>query len=89
MKKAIIGWTLGIAAIFAVLIAIGSALPESTRSPGESVLERNARFERDQRRVKDSIAGASEICSRNFPGRTDLWQECLDRLVKQIPPARY
>jgi hypothetical protein len=56
------------------------------RSSGESSGER---YQRESKRVRDAIQKAGEICSREFPGRIDLYADCLGKLTREIPPARY
>jgi hypothetical protein len=82
----VVGWTLAGFVCLGGLIVLGSFLPQLTRSPSESQQERH---QRENQRVRDSIRKAGETCSRDFPGRLDLYAECLERLTRMIPPARY
>jgi hypothetical protein len=56
------------------------------RSADEGPAER---YQRESKRVRDSIQKAGEICSRDFPGRLDLYADCVGKLTSEIPPARY
>jgi hypothetical protein len=82
----VVGWALAALVCLGGLIVLGSFLPGLTRSPSESQQERR---QRENQRVRDSIQKAGETCSRDFPGRLDLYAECLERLTRIIPPARY
>jgi len=82
----VVRWAFAAFVCIGGLIALGWFLPELTRSPGESQRER---YQRENQRVRDSIQKAGETCSRDFPGRLDLYAECLARLTRMIPPARY
>ena len=82
----VVGWALAAFVCLGGLIVVGSLLPEWTWRPGESQRER---YQRENQRVRDSIQKAGETCSREFPGRLDLYAECLERLTRMVPPARY
>lgn len=82
----VVRWAFAAFVCIGGLIALGWFLPELMRSPGESQRER---YQRENQRVRDSIQKAGETCSRDFPGRLDLYAECLARLTRMIPPARY
>ena len=72
-RARVVGWSLAAFVCLGGLIVLGLFLPELTRSPGESQHER---YEREKQRVRDSIQKAGETCSRDFPGRLDLYAEC-------------
>ena len=81
-----VGWALAAAACLVGVGVLGWYLPGMLRSSGESQGER---YQRENKRVRDSIQKAGEICSRDFPGRIDLYADCLEKLTREIPPARY
>jgi hypothetical protein len=80
-----VGWALAVACLASVAV-LGWYLPGLLRSSGES---QSGRYQRENKRVRDSVQRAGEICSRDFPGRIDLYAECLEKLTREIPPARY
>ncbi len=82
----VVRWVLAAFVCLGGLLVLGLFLQTSMRSPGES---RSDRYQRENQRVRDSIRKAGETCSRDFPGRIDLYAECLERLTRSIPPARY
>ena len=80
-----VGWALAVACLVSMSV-LGWYLPGLLRSSGESQAER---YQRENKRVRDSVQKAGEICSRDFPGRIDRYAECLEKLTREIPPARY
>lgn len=82
----VVGWALAAVACLVGVAVLGWYLPGSLRSSGESQGER---YQRENKRVRDSVQKAGEICSRDFPGRIDLYADCLEKLTREIPPARY
>ena len=82
----VVGWALAAVACLAGVGVLAWYLPGMLRSAGESPGER---YQRETKRVRDSIQKAGEICSRDFPGRIDLYADCLGKLTREIPPARY
>ena len=81
----VVGWALAAVALVGVGV-LGWYLPGMLRSSGESPAER---YQRESKRVRDSIQKAGEICSRDFRGRIDLYADCVSKLTREIPPARY
>ena len=82
----VVGWALAAVACLVGVGVLGWYLPGMLRSSGESPAER---YQRESKRVRDSIQKAGEICSRDFPGRIDLYADCVSKLTREIPPARY
>jgi hypothetical protein len=82
----IVGWALAAVACLVGVAVLGGYLPGSLLGSGEGQGER---YQRENKRVRDSVQKAGEICSRDFPGRIDLYAECLEKLTREIPPARY
>ena len=81
----VVGWSLAGACLVSVAV-LGWYGPGLLWSSGESQAER---YQRENKRVRDSVQKAGEICSRDFSGRIDLYAECLEKLTREIPPARY
>ena len=84
----VVGWALAAFVCLCVggLIVLGSFLPgvdtEPERKPaGETPAREPARPRSDTESRGDLLA--------DFPGRLDLYAECLERLTRIIPPARY
>ena len=82
----VVGWALAAVACLVGVAVLGWYRPGLLRSSGESQGER---YQRENKRVRDSVQKAGEICSRDFSGRIDLYAECLEKLTREIPPARY